>query len=192
MPIQRNGVPVEMVVLVDESGAAIGTQDKADVHGTTTPRHRAFSCHVLDDRGRLLVTRRALGKRTWPGVWTNALCGHPLPGESFEAAVSRRAAFELGLTVEHISCALPEFGYVARDDTSGLEENEHCPVLIARAASALAPNPEEVCGAQWTTVSELSAATRAAPWAFSPWLVEHLPELLPHFPASTLAAVADA
>ncbi|MGO1771001.1 MAG: isopentenyl-diphosphate Delta-isomerase [Microbacterium sp.] len=180
-----------MVVLVDGSGAEIGVHDKADVHGRSTPRHRAFSCHVLDDRGRLLVTRRALGKTTWPGVWTNALCGHPAPGESFEDAVRRRAEFELGLAVDDIACALPDFGYVARDEVSGLEENEHCPVLIARAASALSPNPDEVCGAQWTSVSALAAATRAAPWAFSPWLVEHLPELLPHFPASALPGDRD-
>lgn len=168
-----------MVVLVDGSGAPIGTQSKDSVHGASTPRHLAFSCHVVDGRGRLLVTRRSLGKRTWAGVWTNALCGHPGPGESLEDAVRRRAAFELGLGVDDVSCALPDFGYVARDAASGLEENEHCPVFIARATSEPDPNPDEVVGVQWTSVPALSAAVEAAPWTFSPWLVEHLPALLP-------------
>lgn len=169
---------MEMVVLVDPAGDPVGVQSKADVHGQSTPRHLAFSCHVVDEQGRLLVTRRALQKLTWPGVWTNSLCGHPGPGESMEDAIHRRAEFELGLSVEAIACALPDFGYVARD-ASGIEENEHCPVFIARAVSGLAPNPAEVAETQWTSAAELSSAITAAPWAFSPWLVEHFPALEP-------------
>lgn len=181
---------MEMVVLVDSEGSPVGTQSKESVHGVSTPRHLAFSCHVIDDDGRLLVTRRALGKRTWPGVWTNAFCGHPGPGETFEDAVHRRAAFELGLRVDSVVCALPDFGYFARD-ASGIEENEHCPVFIARATSSLAPNPDEVAEIQWTSVSALSTATMAAPWAFSPWLTGHLPELLSSFADRTVEAGDD-
>ncbi|WP_230104033.1 isopentenyl-diphosphate Delta-isomerase [Microbacterium sp. Bi121] len=168
-----------MVVLVDDDGAPTGVHDKSTVHGESTPRHLAFSCHIVDADGRLLVTRRALGKLTWPGVWTNAVCGHPHPGESLEDAVRRRAAFELGIDVDEIVCVLPEFGYVARD-ASGIQENEYCPVFTARAVSSLDPNPDEVAEFRWTNPSALVAAVGAAPWAFSPWLVEHLAELAPH------------
>lgn len=168
-----------MVVLVDHAGDPIGEQDKAKVHGLSTPRHLAFSCHVVDGHGRLLVTRRALEKRTWPGVWTNSFCGHPAPGETLEDAVRRRSEFELGLSVDRITCSIPDFAYVARD-ASGIEENEHCPVFIARATSSLTPNPAEVAQTQWTTVEELASAIDSAPWAFSPWMVEHFPELAPH------------
>lgn len=180
---------MEMIVLVDDEGAPIGTQPKSAVHGTSTPRHLAFSCHVLDEDGRLLVTRRALGKVAWPGVWTNSVCGHPQPGESMQDAVRRRAEFELGITVSEIVCALPDFGYSARD-ASGIQENEHCPVFIARAVSTLDPNPDEVAEIQWTTVSALTTAVDSTPWAFSPWLVAHLPELVPHF-ASTSSGAGD-
>lgn len=175
---------MEMVVLVDDAGTPIGTQSKATTHGSATPRHLAFSCHVVDVDGRVLVTRRALTKQTWPGVWTNSFCGHPAPDESLEEAVRRRAAFELGLAVDMIECVVPDFGYVARD-ASGIQENEHCPVFIARAVSSLSPNPDEVAETQWTTASELALATGTAPWAFSPWLVEHLPQVLPHLAADT-------
>ena len=169
-----------MVVLVDGEGSPVGVHGKASVHGTSTPRHLAFSCHVVDEEGRLLVTRRSLSKTTWPGVWTNSFCGHPAPGESLEAAVRRRAEFELGLAIDDIACALPDFGYSARD-ASGIEENEFCPVFIARAASPLNANANEVSETRWTTVTALSQATQLTPWAFSPWLVEHFPALVPHF-----------
>ncbi|WP_306769960.1 isopentenyl-diphosphate Delta-isomerase [Microbacterium karelineae] len=170
---------MEEVVLVDGDGVPVGTHPKATVHGVSTPRHLAFSCHVVGQDGRVLMTRRALGKRTWPGVWTNSFCGHPQPGEPREEAVHRRAAFELGLEIEILSCPLPDFGYVARD-ASGIEENEHCPVFVARALSEPSPHPDEVAETRWVDPGELSVGVGAAPWAFSPWLVEHLEAVLPH------------
>jgi isopentenyl-diphosphate delta-isomerase len=50
----------ELVVLLDDAGSPIGTAAKATVHDAETPLHLAFSCHVVDAEGRVLVTRRAL------------------------------------------------------------------------------------------------------------------------------------
>ena len=74
----------ELVVLASAEGEPIGTAPKAEVHTTDTPLHFAFSAW-LTCGGKVLVTRRALSKRTWPGVWTNAFCGHPAPGEETAA-----------------------------------------------------------------------------------------------------------
>ena len=62
----------ELVVLVSPDGRAIGTAPKATVHHADTPLHLAFSVYLYDDSGSLLVTQRALGKATFPGVWTNS------------------------------------------------------------------------------------------------------------------------
>lgn len=142
------GVQVEeLVVLVDEDGTAIGTRPKAEVHGADTPLHRAFSCYVFDSAGRLLLTRRALDKRTFPGVWTNTVCGHPAPGEADADAIARRSADELGLAVHDLTLVLPDFRYQAVFD--GVMENEICPVYLARTDSEPLPNPAEVADHAW-------------------------------------------
>jgi isopentenyl-diphosphate delta-isomerase len=166
----------ELVVLLADDGTPIGTADKATVHGTETPLHLAFSCHVTDDDGRLLVTRRALGKRTWPGVWTNSFCGHPAPGEPVEEAVARRALEELGVTLLDLAVAVPGFRYLATD-AAGIVENEICPVFTAQTLDPVLPDPDEVAEFRWVDPAELAVAVESAPWAFSPWLTLQLPAL---------------
>ena len=164
---------MEMVVLVDGKGIPVGTQSKDSVHGTSTPRHLAVSCHVMDADGRLLVTRRALGKKTWPGVWTNSACGHPAPGEDIASAVRRRTAHELGADIGEPRVVLPEFSYRAVD-ASGIVEWEFCPVYVARLEVSINPNPDEVCDWAWVEADKLVQAVRLIPEVLSPWMVEQL------------------
>lgn len=160
----------DLVVLLDDLGREIGTAPKSSVHGFDTALHLAFSCHVVDDEGRVLVTRRALGKTTWPGVWSNSFCGHPRPAEPVLAAVRRRAEYELGLELADIQLALPLFRYRATD-ASGIVEYEVCPVYTARAVGKPVLNPLEVVDTEWVHPLDLAASLSATPWAFSPWLV---------------------
>ncbi|MCS5735443.1 isopentenyl-diphosphate Delta-isomerase [Herbiconiux daphne] len=166
----------EQVILLSDDGTPIGVAGKIEVHTENTPLHLAFSCHVFDDAGRVLVTRRALTKRTWPGVWTNSFCGHPAPGEGMTDAVLRRAHDELGLSLSGLELALPDFRYLAID-ASGIVENEVCPVYTARADGPLAPNPAEVAEWRWADATQLQLAVSLTPWAFSPWLALQLPQL---------------
>jgi isopentenyl-diphosphate Delta-isomerase len=159
----------EQVVLVDEAGAPIGVADKATVHNADTPLHLAFSCHVFGPDGRVLVTRRALGKLTWPGVWTNSFCGHPGPGESLPDAIRRRASRELGLSLGELEPLLPDFRYRAVD-ASGVVENEICPVFRAVVDGDPSPAADEVAEWAWVPLESLRASVAAAPFAFSPWL----------------------
>ena len=166
------------VVLVDESGRPVGSAPRTSVHGTATPLHLAFSCYVVDDEGQVLLTRRALDKRTWPGVWTNTCCGHPRPGEAFEDAVRRRMVDELGLEVGELTCTLPDFAYRATD-ASGVVENEVCPVFVARThpGSTVSPNASEVMEWRWVAWESLAQAVDATPFAFSPWSALQVPML---------------
>jgi isopentenyl-diphosphate delta-isomerase len=160
----------ELVVLLAEDGSAIGTMPKAVVHTGETPLHRAFSAYLFDDAGRLLVTRRAEGKATFPGMWTNTVCGHPAPGEDDADAVARRAAFELGLTVTDLRPGLPDYRY--RAEFRGVVENEICPVYVGRFVGDPAPEPTEVGAVQLLDWAAFRRRQAAEGDAWSPWCRE--------------------
>jgi isopentenyl-diphosphate delta-isomerase len=168
----------ELVVLLDDDGRAAGTADKAEVHGADTPLHLAFSAYLFDDSGRLLITRRALGKRTFPGVWTNSVCGHPAPGEALPDAVRRRARRELGVGVASLRLVLPRFAYRAEMD--GVVELEQCPVYVGRLVAGAAPLPaeDEVEDAEWVDWSDFSADVLAGTREVSTWCREQVPQLV--------------
>lgn len=166
----------EQVVLADDDGTPVGTADKASIHTGQTPLHLAVSCYVFNDQGQLLVTRRALSKKTWPGVWTNSFCGHPVPEEPSLDAVHRRACEELGIRLQQVELALPDFRYRATD-ASGVVENEVCPVYTARTADMPSPDSSEVAEWRWVEAGGFFRAVENAPWAFSPWSVWQLQQL---------------
>jgi isopentenyl-diphosphate delta-isomerase len=159
----------EDVVLLDEQGKAIGLASKASVHGPDTPLHLAFSCYVLNEQGHVLITRRALSKASWPGVWTNSFCGHPAPAEQLLTAVHRRAAYEVGLELTQLELALPVFRYRAVD-AAGIVENEVCPVYIASTSQEPTLHPVEVMDHAWVDPLDLGRSIRLTPAVFSPWL----------------------
>lgn len=176
-PAHVDTATADQVVLLDDRGRRTGVADRQTVHSTRTPRHLAFSCWIIAADGRVLITRRALDKRTWPGVWTNSCCGHPRPDESLDGAVRRRVREELGIELGDLVCARPDFSYRAVD-RSGLVEDELCPVFRATVATVvITPDPREVVDWSWERPERLRAAMEAAPYAFSPWSQQQFPLL---------------
>ncbi|MDQ2792107.1 MAG: isopentenyl-diphosphate Delta-isomerase [Actinomycetota bacterium] len=164
------------VVLLDADHRPVGQLPKSQVHHAATPLHLAFSCYVFDGSSAVLMTRRATSKKTWPGVWTNTCCGHPLPGEASADAAARRLAEELGLRLVRSAVVLPDFSYraVAPD---GLVENEFCPVLVATVDGELRPDPSEVLEYRWASWPDVVTLAEIAPWAISPWSALQIPQL---------------
>ena len=171
----------EPVVLLDSDNNPIGHADKQYVHTKDTQLHLAFSCYLYNDKGELLITRRALEKKTWPGVWTNSFCGHPAPGESFDAAIARRAQVELGTKVADVITILPSFSYRAVD-ASGIVEYEFCPVHAARIDAPLEPNPTEVMDYAWVDPAALAHSARNMPELLSPGMVEQIEQITQQLP----------
>jgi isopentenyl-diphosphate delta-isomerase len=176
MTAAPDGTAAELVVLLDEEGQPCGTAPKASVHHESTPLHLAFSCWLVGEDGRVLLTQRAAGKKTWPLSWTNAFCGHPGPGEAPEDALRRRGRQELGVTVHGVRLVLPDFRYTARMP-DGTTENEVCPVFLAATSEPVRPDPDEVHGLAWVEWSQVRTQVETAPDHFSPWLLLQLPLL---------------
>lgn len=161
--------PVESVVLLDGAGRAIGTAPKAQVHHARTPLHLAFSAYLFSADGRLLITRRAPTKATFPGLWTNSVCGHPAPHEDLPRAVRRRVASELGVGVRRLRLVLPDFAY--RAEMGGIVENERCPVYAGWLDERvpLVPDPAEVAEVRWQDWSPFARAVLDGTLPVSPW-----------------------
>jgi isopentenyl-diphosphate delta-isomerase type 1 len=169
----------EYVVLADEEGTPIGEQLKSQVHHEETPLHLAFSLFLFNAKGQTLVQQRALSKKTWPGIWSNACCGHPLPAESYDHAIRRRLKDELGIDLANIHLALPYFRY--RAYWQDLWENEICPVYIGLYDGPVSSDPSEVHETKWidwTSFLEASEDPIGTPFEnFSPWSLEEVKQL---------------
>ncbi len=173
MSVEIASGAAELVVLLDPDGRPTAAATKSSVHHAQTPYHLAFSCHVVDADGRVLLTRRSANKRTWPGVWSNACCGHPAPGETIRAAVERRLWDELHLRAADLAVAIGDFTYRAVMD-NGVIEHELCPVVVARVAGVPRPilNRGEVDAVEWITWPALVERARERPASLSPWSVD--------------------
>lgn len=77
------------IILVNEKDEPIGTMEKIEVHRKAL-LHRAFSIFIFNDKGEMLLHKRAEDKYHSPGLWTNACCSHPRPGEQVKEAAEKR------------------------------------------------------------------------------------------------------
>ncbi len=166
---------MELVVLVNSNNREIGTAPKATVHTKETPLHRGFSLFLFNSHNELLLTQRALTKKTFPGVWSNTLCGHPGPGESNIEAARRRLDKEMGTKFTGEIKEVAPYRYQFADK-NGILENEICPILVAyvdfKDDDNFTPNTEEIADWQWLLWSEFLENIKLDPKQYSPWSVE--------------------
>jgi len=167
----------EFIVLVTENDEPLGEAPKLASHHSKTPLHRAFSCYIFDQTGKFLITRRALSKKVWPGVWTNSVCGHPGPGESYQDAIERRSEQELGMQVKNIIKILEKYMYKT-PEFNGIIENEFCPVFFAILESQPNRNPEEVEEYKWLKWDEYQKELVKNADKYSYWSKDQMKQLI--------------
>lgn len=159
----------EQIYFVDEADFPTGeTAEKYAAHHADTKLHAAFSCYIFNEEGQILATQRADSKKVWPGVWTNSCCGHPAPGENREDAIIRRVAYELGMRIKNIQLIVPDYIYKT-PPYNGVVEHEYCPVFIARADSAVNPNPDEVRDYKWLPWEQYVEILKNDPDDYTPY-----------------------
>lgn len=153
------------VILVDETDEVAGTGEKMATHRTGS-LHRAFSIFIFNSQGQMLLHRRAEAKYHSGGLWTNACCSHPRPGESTEVAAHRRLQEEMGFDT-----ALEEvFHFIYRAELDNdLIEHELDHVFVGTFDGTPVPDPAEVAEWRWIELGELDRELRERPDEYTPW-----------------------
>ncbi|MGB0365128.1 MAG: isopentenyl-diphosphate delta-isomerase [Candidatus Poseidoniaceae archaeon] len=159
----------EAVLQVDENDVVVGPISKADSHYQSGSLHRAFSVLLFNSDGKLLLQQRAHDKITFPSVWANSCCSHPLASaEEMEendalgvkVAAIRKLDQELGIAPDSIDINdfhfITKMRYSARMNADWIErEIDH--ILMIQADVELDPNPNEVSAVKWVSAEGLDA-----------------------------------
>ncbi len=179
----QESLMAEAVIQVTESDEVVGPISKFDSHHGNGEIHRAFSVMLFDSTGRLLLQKRASHKITFPNVWANSCCSHPLHSEEemelkdalgVKRAAVRKLEQELGIHPSQVPLEKFEFitkmRYQARQDEDWIErEVDHC--LVIHTDVDVNPNPNEVSDIKWVSQEDLEEMLVAddpenviAPW----------------------------
>tara|TARA_B100000029_G_scaffold120174_2_gene113597 strand:+ start:134 stop:1822 length:1689 start_codon:yes stop_codon:yes gene_type:complete len=174
----------ESCLCLDENDAVISTASKLDTHLGEGIRHRAFSVLIYNSKGQLLVQQRSSEKITFPAVWANSCCSHPLDisGENGDAvegvkeAARRKLDQELGIprsiTDDWEFNHIGRFEYKCRWDEEWVEhEIDH--VMIVKADCQVDFNRNEIQAIDWLDADELKLMmARKGRWKsqlIAPW-----------------------
>ena len=161
------------VILVDGADNETGTMEKMQAHRSPN-LHRAFSVFIFNTDGEMLLQQRAFTKYHSGGLWTNACCSHPMPGESIVNAATRRLNEELGFScpVEKIF----EFIYQA-DFNNGLVEYEYDHVLTGVYDGPIIADPDEVETYLYKNPETIKRELQLHPEAYTAWFKIAFPRL---------------
>src|ERR1700744_1054458 len=155
----------EAVILVDESDQPVGVMEKLEAHRRAL-LHRAFSVFIFNSKGEMLLQQRAPQKYHSPGLWTNACCSHPRPGEDTKEAALRRLMEELGFSTN-----LEEvFHFTYRSDfENGLTEFEFDHVFVGTYDADICPNKAEVSDYCHRSPEMIQDSLRLQPERYTSW-----------------------
>jgi isopentenyl-diphosphate Delta-isomerase len=156
---------MEKVVLVDEKDQEVGSMDKLDAH-IRGVLHRAFSILIFNSKGEMLIQKRAGSKYHSGGLWTNACCSHPSPGEPIEIATRRRLLYEMGIDTP--TTFAYKFIYKTTLDRN-LTEHELDYVFVGTYDGEPNVNSEEVEDWRFVSLPELKKDVAAHPEHYTYW-----------------------
>lgn len=167
----------EMVVLVNPNDEVLGLMEKQQAH-INGLLHRAFSVFLFNEKGEMLLQKRAAGKYHSPLRWTNAVCSHPRAGESYLEGAKRRLKEELGIDAD-IS---QKFQFIYKADVgNGLWEHELDHVFTGIYCADFNLNKAEVEEVRYISLENLDKEIAETPEHFTEWFKIILQEYKYHF-----------
>ncbi|WP_207495362.1 isopentenyl-diphosphate Delta-isomerase [Aridibaculum aurantiacum] len=156
---------MEEVILVNGNDEPIGTMEKMEAH-FKAELHRAFSVFLFNERGEMLLQQRAKAKYHSGGLWTNACCSHPRPGETTDSAALRRLQEEMGINTSIKK--IFDFTYKASFD-NGLTEHEYDHVYAGNFTGKIEPNKDEVQDFCFKSMEEIETSLQSHPHKYTAW-----------------------
>lgn len=167
----------EFVVLVNPKDEVLGLMEKQQAH-VNGLLHRAFSVFLFNDKGEMLLQKRAAVKYHSPGQWTNAVCSHPRNDETYKDGAQRRVKEELGIDVE----ITEKFHFIYKADVGGgLWEHELDHVFTGIYNADFNLNINEVETVRYISIENLDKEMAENPEQFTEWFKIILEEYKHHF-----------
>jgi len=165
---------MDEVILVNEQDEQSGTIGKLEAHQKAL-LHRAFSVFIFNNKGQMLLQQRAPGKYHSGGVWSNACCSHPRPGEETLVAARRRLKEELGFeTALH---KIFHFTYKT-DFANGLTEHEFDHVYTGIYNGSVTPDALEVSNYTFKSMQEIVENLQTSPQKYTAWFKIAFPKIM--------------
>lgn len=161
------------VILVNGEDEPLGIMDKLEAHKKGL-LHRAFSIFIFNSRGEMLLQQRASDKYHSGGLWTNACCSHPMPGEETIAAAERRLREEMGFDTTIVKAF--SFIYKTHFD-NGLIEHEVDHVFTGTFDGMVNPDPSEVSSFSFHSIDFIRHNIQSAPELYTSWFKIAFPKL---------------
>jgi isopentenyl-diphosphate delta-isomerase len=165
------------IILVNTENNIVGYGEKMQVHRDGL-LHRAFSIFVVNQKGELMLQKRAVEKYHSGGLWANTCCSHPLKDENFDETIHIRLMHEMGFDCELE--AFFKFIYRAELDNDMIEY-ELDQVFIGDFEGEPNPNPEEVEDWQWIDIEFLKQDLEQNPAIYVYWLKAAFPEFYANY-----------
>lgn len=161
------------VILVDEEDNECGQVEKMKAHKDGL-LHRAFSIFIFNDKGEMLLQQRAIHKYHSGGLWTNACCSHPSPGETTTGAAYRRLQEEMGFHTEIHKI----FDFVYRADfDNGLTEYEFDHVFTGFYSGSVILNLNEIMAVCYKPMDAIATEIRQSPSLYTAWFLIAFPKV---------------
>lgn len=190
----------ELCIVLDYNDTPIGAGTKKLCHLMTNINqgllHRAFSVFLFNDKNELLLQQRADEKITFPNMWTNTCCSHPLCVNSelgigrssnynelstaihgAKVAAQRKLFHELGIEKE--DCPLENFHYLTRihykalsgevNSKWGEHEIDYILILKTKDDIKIDANLNEVRDYKYVSQQALKKMFEDDTLVFTPW-----------------------
>jgi len=157
---------MEKVILVDKNNRKIGVEEKIKTH-KKGKLHRAFSIFIFNSKRELLIQQRSKIKYHSGGLWSNTVCSHPKPKETYQHATHRRLKEEMGFDckLKKLFCFIYNAGF-----QNDLIENEYDCVFMGKFDGKPKPNSREVMNYKWISIKELKKEIKENPNKYTIWL----------------------